>query len=332
MPSLVRLAAAVAGLAAVLGCKEPREAAPPAAGGPTRGAALWALVYEHEVGGEMDVFVIPAGGGIERRLTDHPAYDGLARWTPDGRRIVFTSDRTGAPQLFEIAEEGGAPRRIRENRATEYQSDPSPDGERLAFLSNLEGPERLMVQDRRTGAVRELVRHGPQTIFGNPHWSPDGRSITYSSNEHFGHQIYVLEVPTGREKRLSPIATGGCEPRWSRDGKKVVYVSRGHLLPTSRLVEHDLATGAVKTLVSWPALNYDPVYSPDGSELAFASNISGQYAIYRQRLSDGRAWRVSFTPGEARNPDYRPIRRSGSSDADETTRLGRGARSMDSPP
>ena len=61
--------------------------------------------------------------------------------------------------------------------------------------------------------------------------------------------------------------------------------------------------------MSWPSLNYDPVYSPDGTELAFSSNITGEYAVYRQRLSDGRAWRVTFAGGEARYPDYRPARR-----------------------
>ena len=58
--------------------------------------------------------------------------------------------------------------------------------------------------------------------------------------------------------------------------------------------------------MDWPALNYDPVYSPDGSELAFASNITGEFAIYRQRLSDGKAWRVTHGEGPARSPDYRP--------------------------
>ncbi len=48
------------------------------------------------------------------------------------------------------------------------------------------------------------------------------------------------------------------------------------------------------------------MYSPDGTELAFASDITGEYAIYRQRLSDGQAWRVTFGPGSARYPDYRP--------------------------
>ncbi len=70
-------------------------------------------------------------------------------------------------------------------------------------------------------------------------------------------------------------------------------------------MEHDLETDEERVLVSWPALNYDPVYSPDGTELAFASNITGEYAVYRQRLSDGQAWRVTFGPALARYPDYR---------------------------
>ena len=269
--------------------------------------ASWQLVYERAVNGEMELFVIAAAGGVERRLTNEPAYDGLPRWTPDGQRIVFTSDRSGTPQLWEIAAEGGRLRRLRENRATEYQADVSPDGGRLAFLSNLDGPERLMVQDLRTGAVRELVRHGSNAVFGNPHWSPDGREIAFSSNRRIGHQIYVVDVASGKDRRISPLTSGGCEARFSRDGRKIVYVSRGHMRPTSRLVEHDLASGDEKALVAWPALSYDPVYSPDGSELAFASNIAGPFAIYRQRLSDGQAWRVTFGPGDARNPDYRPV-------------------------
>jgi len=109
------------------------------------------------------------------------------------------------------------------------------------------------------------------------------------------------------EDGLAALTRGGCEPHFSRDGSKVVYVSRRHLKETSELVEHDLATGAERALVSWPALNYDPVYSPDGSELAFASNITDEYAVYRQRLSDRQAWRVTFGPGAARCPDYRPV-------------------------
>ena len=296
-----------AGLALSLPACRPRpsESAGPLAA-PAGSPSAWELVYEREVAGNLDLYVIPAGGGPERRLTDHAAGDMLGRWSPDGRAVVFSSERSGNWQLWEVPGEGGSPRRLRTNAAREFQSDPSPDGRQIAFLSNLEGPEYLFVMDRGTGATRRLVRHGDQSILGNPHWSPDGRLITFSSNWRLGHQIYVVDAATGEERRISGLTSGGCEPRFSRDGRKVVYVSRGHLRPTSRLVEHDLEHGDEKALVSWPALNYDPVYSPDGSELAFASNITGDWVIYRQRLADGRAWRVTFGPGAARAPDYRP--------------------------
>jgi TolB protein len=304
--SRASLRATAIGAVAVLslGCREhARTAAAPPASDPT--AAGWALVYERVVGGNQDLYMIPARGGVERRLTDDPALDGLPRWSADGRRILFTSERTGTPQIYELTLESGALRRVRSNDFTEYQVDESPDGTRLAFLSNALGAELLWVWTYAAGDPQPIVKHGRDSILGNPDWSPDGKQIVFSSNWRVGHQIYVADAASGEAHRISPLTSGGCEPRFSPDGTKVVYVSRRHLGDTSRLVAHDLASGDETALVDWPALNYDPAYSPDGTEIAFASNVSGEYVIYRQRLSDGKAWRVTFGPGSARYPDYR---------------------------
>jgi Tol biopolymer transport system component len=264
------------------------------------------LVFERRIGGNLDLYTVPAGGGVERRLTDDPADDSLPRWTPDGRAIVFASNRTGNWQLWEMPAGGGAARRLRANAARELEADPSPDGKSVAFLSNLDGPESLWVMDRATGRARVLVRQGARTILGNPSFSPDGHRLVYSSNVWMGHQIYVWDDGTRQATRISSLTRGGCGPRFSRDGRKVIYVTRRHLRTTSWIVEQDLGTGQEKTLVDWPALNYDPTCSPDGSEIAFASNITGEYEVYRQRLADGRAWRVTFGKGPARVPDYEP--------------------------
>lgn len=266
------------------------------------------LVYERLVAGNQDLYVAHTARGIERRLTDHPGQDGLPRFTPDGRAVVFSSDRSGEFQLYQVPIKGGEAVQLRKANATEWQADMAPDGSTLAFLSKKGGPEQLFLMDLRSQAERVLVRHGRRSILGNPHFSPDGRWVVFSSNWRIGHQIYVVDTTTGAEKRLSGLGQGGCEPRFHPQGGRVVYVSRGHLGTKSRLVEHDLGTGKEKVLVDWPALNYDPVYSPDGSELAFASNLTGEYVIYRQHLATGRSWRVTVGPGPARYPDYRPNR------------------------
>jgi Tol biopolymer transport system component len=198
---------------------------------------------------------------------------------------------------------------VRTNPHREWQADESPDGRTLAFLSNQDGPECLWLLDRRTGEMRVRVRHSRRSILGNPHWSRDGMRIVFSSNWRSGHQIYVVDAAGGEERRISPV--GGCEPRFSPDGRKVVYVGRRPDRDHSRILEHHLATGEERVLVDWPALNYDPVYSPDGSEIAFASTVAGGgYEIYRNGLADGRASRVTFAGGDARYPDYRPVPRA----------------------
>jgi Tol biopolymer transport system component len=267
-----------------------------------------AIVYEREEDGNRDLYVVPAAGGVPRRLTTDPGVDGLPRWTADGSAVVFTSNRTGNWQLWAVPVAGGEAVRVRSNGSREWQAAESPDGRTLAFLSNQGGPEALWLLDRETGAARERVRHGRRSILGNPAWSRDGSRIVFSSSWRSGHQIYVVDVAGGAPRRISPV--GGCEPRLSPDGRKVAYVGRRPDRDHSRILEHDLATGGERVLVDWPALNYDPAYSPDGTEIAFASTVSGSgYELYRLRLADGRAWRVTFAGGDARYPDYRPLRR-----------------------
>jgi Tol biopolymer transport system component len=291
------------------GCGEPRTGARAALFTAAASSPPTDLVYSRALAdGKRALCVAPAGGGPERCLTDGSANDGLPRWTRDGRSVIFSSNRSGTWQLWQVPADGGRPKRLRTNACNESQADLSPNGRTLAFLSDCGGPQSLWLMDLEDGTSRLVVRHGRRSVLGNPHWNRDARRIVFSSNHQVGHQIFVVDIISGGTQRLSGLLSGGCEPHFSPDGRRVVHVTRGHHRPTSRLVETELASGAQKTLVEWPALNYDPVYSPDGAELAFASNLTGEYQVYRIRLSDGKTYRVTSRPGEAREPDYRPLR------------------------
>jgi Tol biopolymer transport system component len=185
MPGRTGLAALLSGVVAAGvcvggGCGGPRRTDDADAG--RADAAPEPIVYEQDRDGNVDIYVVPAPGGTPRRLTRDPGVDCHARWMPDGRRIVYTAGRGGKPQLWEVRAEGGAPRPVRRNDAAESQPDPSPDGRRLAFISDIGGSDRLMMMDLETGVTTTLVRHRDRTIFGNPHWSPDGSEIVFSSN------------------------------------------------------------------------------------------------------------------------------------------------------
>lgn len=267
------------------------------------------FVYECDVGGNLEICSVPSSGGLEQRLAESPAEDLYPRWTRDGTAIVFSSARTGNWQLWELVPGAGLHRR-RESQTREWQSDPHPDGRQIAFLSDAGGPESLRVAGAGArGVGRVLLTHGPRVVLGNPHWSPDGKRLVLSSNRGAaGHHIYLVEAASGVERRISPLLSGACEPRFHPDGTKVAYVRRKHLTrERSQIMEYDLESGTERVLVNWPALNYDPTWSPDGNELAFVSDIAGGgvQSIYRMRLADGKSWRVTFKY-PSRHPDYRP--------------------------
>src|SRR5262245_40170768 len=92
------------------------------------------LAFSRNVGGNLDVYVMPAAGGEARRVTFHPRQDQVAGWTPDGRSVLLVSMRNAVPRLYKIQLDGSLPDELPIPEAEDGCY--SPDGKRLAYSPN----------------------------------------------------------------------------------------------------------------------------------------------------------------------------------------------------
>lgn len=93
------------------------------------------VAFTGQYDGNTDVFVVPAAGGVPRRLTYHPAPDEVVGWTPDGKRIIFRSSRLSfvfVPRLFTVGLDGGLPEEL--PLPTGVQASYNAEGNRLAYV------------------------------------------------------------------------------------------------------------------------------------------------------------------------------------------------------
>jgi len=202
------------------------------------------IVYSSLRPGNWDIFYFESPGAAPRRLTNHPGLDYDAAFSPDGRYVVFTSERRGNPDLYVIDLEGDAvPRLLIDSPAMEDQAAFSPDGESLAFVSTSGGDADIYTIAFRPGATLRmddavnLTRH-PGGDF-RPAFSPDGTRIAFSSDRDtavYGHpmfpftrqregELYVMARDGTDQRRLTETPDWDGSPEWSPDGRTIYFYS-----------------------------------------------------------------------------------------------------------
>ena len=165
-------------------------------------------------------------------------------WTPDGRRLIFSSDRAGARNVFWQAADGtGAVERLSESPNQQVPVSVSSDGRRL-ILTDV-GPKTAedvtQVELDGTHRVTPLV----QSPFAerNGVISPDGRWLAYEANDSGRFEIHVRPFPEVKSGHWLVSTTGGTRPLWARSGQELFYVS-----PTGALMRVGVERGP-----SWAA-------------------------------------------------------------------------------
>jgi Tol biopolymer transport system component/predicted Ser/Thr protein kinase len=197
------------------------------------------LAYTSDESGNLDIYVIPTGGGAAIRITDSDADDAQPSFSPDGSKIAFVSarDHGGRLQLplgvaslqtyvhgrggdiFIVPALGGSPVKLVSDA---YFPAWSPDGEEIAYATATESNRDLWVVGAMGGAPRRLV-----TDLGfdyHPTWSPDGKWIAYASFEGpLTFSIRVVPSSGGEPRTVVTEASLLMRPVWSADGRTVLF-------------------------------------------------------------------------------------------------------------
>jgi TolB protein len=125
-------------------------------------------------------------------------------FSPDGRRMAFTSGRLGHPEVYITDVDGTNAELLTpyEFGDESYRSSPdwSPDGRNVAFQSRIGGRFQVMTISLRDRSVRQLTSDGANE---DPSWAPDGRHVVFTSTRTGTRQLFVLDMETGRTRQLT---------------------------------------------------------------------------------------------------------------------------------
>jgi eukaryotic-like serine/threonine-protein kinase len=218
--------------------------------------------------GTMDVWSIEIARGTKMRLTADPADDFGALWSPDGKRVLFTSDREGFYNLYAVAASGGGSTdTVVKTGYDKWSTDWSGNPETVIF-NGFEAKTKFDIWALPMGAGRKPIEV-LRTPFNEQgaRLSPDGHWIAYGSDESGRAEVYVQSYPSSGFKRQVSTA-GGFLPRFSRNGRELFYVApdRRLMAVDVRVSESRLETGEPKVL--FELRREGLTVSPDGRFLA----------------------------------------------------------------
>ena len=155
-------------------------------------------------------------GGDARRVTIGRGTDNVSpSFSPEGRRLAFTSGRVGHPEVYLADVDGTNVEPLVTDVSAEngYRSNPdwSPDGRQIVFQQQIGGIFQLMITTLRERSVRQLTSEGRNE---DPSWAPDGRHVVFSTTRTGVRELFVLDVESGRARQLTHGA-GARLPAWS---------------------------------------------------------------------------------------------------------------------
>jgi Tol biopolymer transport system component len=217
-------------------------------------------------------------------------------WSPSGRFVYFSSDRTGGLNLWRSAVNAdgtpsGLPQQLTSGAGQDIEASLSHDGRRLAFAILKQNADiwRLPVTPetgRRTGEPEKVIASSREDSRGA--WSPDGKWIAFNSDRSGEMNIWLESLENGSSRELTKGPGGDFQSNWSPGGDWIAFFSSRS--GNADIWKVEVKTGKLVQLTRSPSNDINPFFSPDGRQIAYQSDQGGRLEVWVMN-ADGTASR-----------------------------------------
>jgi Tol biopolymer transport system component len=218
-------------------------------------------------------------GGASTRFTFDNSSDAYPVFSPDGSRIVFTSNRDGPRNLYQKPTSSAKNEEpLLKSEDMKYPFGWSPDGRFLLYVVPPGKTKGVWILPMEGSQKQPMLFQRTEFIEAGAQFSPDGRWIAYYSNESGSYEVYVREFSLASDGKPEPTAKhqistgGGVYPHWRDDGKELIYVSldRRTVMSAEVVTNPVFQVSASKALFQLPAGAGTPAVTGDGKRLLVA--------------------------------------------------------------
>lgn len=225
-------------------------------------AQNYPVLFTKQVNGTDNIFMITETG--ERQITDHSRKDSSPLISPDGKMMVFTSERVGWWKIWTMDVAQQSFTQLTNSGNAEYAPCWSPDGEEIAFVSTRDGNAEIYVMAKNGTNLRNISQNSADDAF--PFWGEDG-NIYFSSGIDDVFQIVRMKPDGSAKEIIAKSNENKLMPQLSPDRKSLLYYSDAAGNNDIFIVDTDGSNR--RQLTDDPLGDIRPRWSPDGKTIVF---------------------------------------------------------------